>query len=841
MANEIVRDVTRSDQSVVRTGEYQSPGSIGDILAGITNAFGTLIDAGSKGHGGGGGSSKADYSQIIPLWQELKNKQLSTPMKDSQLRIEEDKLVRYGTALGFSPDQIKNAQEISGYSPLKPVASFEVESAASRQLAEMQLKDRIATSQMGNTGTPEERSQKATEVLTTYLSNYYSKRETGKLSVDEQRLATAPLSSQLGLMYKELNADLTAEIQKSPDRVLDSQGLLNYKRNKISELVDLGWDMSIASEVVEQGTSLWKATLDKNLSDMETLKKEQDTVKEILSNREAIQFLQTPQQYKWMGKDITLTGAQYATYDKYAPNTIQALVAQNQLTMLPKLASEAKPVFLEKELKYFIGRGNAQKVTDSTENTTILKNVEEGIKEAGDKVWTDTLNTPRDILLDNNVETAPNKAWLNAYGSINPAKIDKMFENDPIGKEEQAKKGPRTLQSAIDTVSNNKMLVQLDDNNKIHIYEMSLIRDLTKPTINTGNIVNVTDDGKFIELMSNDVVRTRNLSKDIYDNLRALINMGYSPKDARDILNKEMIMSSKGAQKMLSFYKRKEAGDSDIRADIPLASFSDEDVVDFQSRLKGSRQSLWTAAQPAAEVANVVGQAPGYVVSKGVIEPVSRASELITRGALSMFGNPKGLYTPDFDAVAERAQKAREEAQQAGEEGAIDIRNTSENDWLVQPASTTIELPAQAHGFVGTEDLPSLNGVKAETQNAIHQGKITKEDLGNRTADEYATDTYNRIVADEILRIQGIDPEHTLYVGANSVITEAMNESSKTGKDVSDILRDWYYDIKSEKTKGSKKAKESKKKVDVIPTEPDRGAEEFLDWHNEFSRNNPAP
>lgn len=118
----------------------------------------------------------------------------------------------------------------------------------------------------------------------------------------------------------------------------------------------------------------------------------------------------------------------------------------------------------------------------------------------------------------------------------------------------------------------------------------------------------------------------------------------------------------------------------------------------------------------------------------------------------------------------------------------------------VKPISIRKEMPAQVSAFVAAEDFPSLSGIEAEVNNALTAGKLSKGDLGGRTVEEYAKDTYHEMVAREILRIQGVDPDGLLHISPTGVVAEAMNEAAARGKDVSEVLYDWYSDLKAKKS-----------------------------------------
>lgn len=148
----------------------------------------------------------------------------------------------------------------------------------------------------------------------------------------------------------------------------------------------------------------------------------------------------------------------------------------------------------------------------------------------------------------------------------------------------------------------------------------------------------------------------------------------------------------------------------------------------------------------------------------------------------------------------------------------IDTRNTKDSDWLVKPVSKTIELPAQAHGFVGTEALPSRESFVADTENRLNSGELKKEDLRGQSVEEYSKDLYNEAVAEQILIAQGIDLNRVKYITPASILSSAQNEAEQSKRDITDVLEEWLYNIKEEQR-----------------------AEKALDRHNEFSRTNPAP
>ena len=649
MFNDIVKDVTRTEEGKITTPSYTSPNGFGEIISGVAQGFGTLIDYAQKGAARDAKAATEDIDWMPGLLrvQEYQNMSMSGNASPEKMAIEYNRLTRDLIGMNYNPTNIKQLYEVARISPQTELIDTLQKQEMAKTTSEALLKDKVAR-EYGIQGSFTERQAGASELLNLKAGKALLANIVGPMTSDQQdKFLRQP--GNLSTLYASITTDMDKAIIDN-NGTFDSEMLMRFKEIQKNELYKAGIDPRTADAIVDEALTDYEGIAKRQREGQKNTAEEIKTMSDIQFQKTQANFNATPFSFvdKNSGETIILTGAQLQLAEKYFPEDWKILLTlnptQNAIAVMSGKGSISN--LNEHDYKFFL-KDSVQQAMANTDDPDVMGNAQEAGKRNISTANAEYDNLPESLKKVDQYAYGPAIVFNRQAQYYTADKIERAYKGDKLKMREKAQQGAEAIAKGFNGKYNDT-LIQVDDNFKVRVYANipdvvltgakisgSLEGEVTSK-VNPG-FKEVTGEGFWMPLGSYDAVEAGTISDMALTTIENMSKYGLTIKEARDMFNRTQIVNSNAAMKYLNQYDDYSKG-LDITQSLNTRKMTDKDIQDVIDALKGSRKttSAKLAENPWAQgVAEALGSpqsilgnvTPTGIAAQGVVEMIAQAGE----------------------------------------------------------------------------------------------------------------------------------------------------------------------------------------------------------------------
>lgn len=645
---EIVRDIVRTEEAKTVTPDYHSPYGFGEILSGVAQGFGTLIDYAQIGAAKDAKTTKeVNWMPGLERVQEYQNLSMSGTASPEQMSIEYNRLAKDMIGLGYNPTQTKQLFELARISPQTDLIDALQKKEMTKTTSEALLKDKVAR-EYGITGSFVERQAGASELLNLKAGKAMLSSLVGPMDPKTQdEFLRQP--GNLNTLYADITADMNKAILANGG-IFDSTLLMRFKEAKKKELYSDGISPLTADAIVDEALADYEGISTRQREGQKNALEEVKTLGDIQYQKTQAAF--NASKFTFVDKNnkatITLSGAQMQLAEKYLPESWKVITTMNpganNIAVLSGIGDVSN--LNEHDYKFYLS-DTVQRAMAETYDADIWGNAQEIGKRNIEKANAEYDRLPESLKKVDQYAYGPAIVFNRQAQYYTPEQIEQAYKGNKVAMRSKAKEGAEAIAKGFNGKYNDT-LIQVDDKFNVRVYANTPDVYFNKGYISgdlEGEIRTevlpgfreVTGEGFWMPLGSYDAVEAGTISDMALSTIENMSKYGLTMKEAREMFNIAQIENSNAAMKYLNQYDDYSKG-LRITRSLNIRKMTDQDIQDVVDALKGSRKTTsaklsenplaqglaQTLGNPQSIAANVT---PTGIAAQGVVELVTEVGK----------------------------------------------------------------------------------------------------------------------------------------------------------------------------------------------------------------------
>lgn len=639
MFNEIVRDVTRTEQAKTVTPDYQSPGGIGDLLSGLGRGLMGLTDDAQKGgKRGGSGSDKDLASAYDYVRQQVNDLDSRSTGPSEKQKIYDDTWVNAVRMFGVDDSDMKSIYDATGMQKYGEEPKALRESFVDAEILQKKQALNVGRAALPNGSLDDQMQMGSIEIAK--VSNGEMAIRAASVLTPEQQQKIFGNDSQDNVLKGSLKDAITlswnaqyrnAQLESVPEEAV----LESFKNQWTSQLAQEGIDQVVARSVVEdallpQQIQIYGEEYLKNTKGLEYLRdksfKALDTTNKIQQADQVSQIMNmkfeglTDPKGTQLG---TLSGRQLFAIvgADGSDGSISALASKldpaNFRIVFNQMAKQTKDRWTWRQMRLVLSEQGAMMSQIMADNPTASQSIAEGVQAGTESLIGDFNNMSTQEKAVKNAYWIPAQKFIDSYtlptGSLQSKDVVDVGYN-PEMKEQAKQNFFKMIQIGTDsaTTTDEGGLIktmaggffQIDEHGKVRYYGLSSnrIQNLARLSPGSGlqarTLKDLTDVGRVINSFDMDSVRMREGIPVVERGLKILEeSFGYDRAALVEEFNNYQIQNTIGGQRARSIQLLDQTGEGSRFIDRSTTmQMSPEDIKAVRDQIKSGKLEYATTS-----------------------------------------------------------------------------------------------------------------------------------------------------------------------------------------------------------------------------------------------------